>query len=79
LILVKNGQINEMWDFQLNTKVTQQPYEDQPSLNQVEVLNESCKNEGESLLNISLEEILAANAVNRITVINDEMVKILKS
>ena len=68
-----------MWDFQLNIKVAQQSHEDQSSLYQKEVLNAFCKDGGESLLNISLEEVLAANVVNEITVIGDKMDRVLRS
>jgi len=53
--------------------VAQQSDEDQPSLNQVEILNISCEKGEESLLNISLEEILVANAAEEIAVIGDEI------
>ena len=51
-----------LWDYQPNSEVAQQPHEDQLSLDQVEVLNASCEERGESSLNISLEEVLAADA-----------------
>ena len=51
----------------------QQSYEDQPLLDQVEILNVSCKDRRELLLNISLEEVLAADIVNKIAVIGNEM------
>src|SRR6266498_2276738 len=57
-----------LWDFQLNTEVTQQSGEDQPSLDQVEILNISCEKGGESSLNISLEEVLAADVTDKIAV-----------
>ncbi len=53
--------------------MAQQSDEDQPSLNQVEILNISCEKGEESLLNISLEEILVANAAEEIAVIGDEI------
>ena len=53
--------IQVLWDSQLNSEVTQQ-YEDQPSLDLVEILNVSSENRGESSLNILLEEVLAAGA-----------------
>ncbi len=53
--------------------MTQQSDEDQPSLDQVEILNISCEKGGELLLNISLEEILAADAVDETAVIGDEI------
>ncbi len=56
--------------------MAQQSHENQPSLDQVEILNVSCKNGGESSLNISLEEILAANVVNETVVIDDEMSRV---
>ncbi len=62
-----------MWDFQLNTEVVQQSGEDQPSLDQVKILNISCEKGGESSLNISLEEILAANVAEEAAVIGDEI------
>ena len=62
-----------LWDFQLNTEVAQQSHEDQLSLDQVEVLNASCEKRGESSLNISLEEVLAADAVIEAAVDDDEI------
>ncbi len=53
-----------MWDFQFNTKVVQQSYENQLLFNQIKILNISCKNNKESSLNILLEEVLAADTVN---------------
>src|SRR6266498_1938437 len=38
----------DLWDLQLNTEVAQQLHEDQLSLDQVEVLNASCEERGES-------------------------------
>ncbi len=61
-----------LWDFRLNTEVAQQLHEDQPSLDLVEILNVTSENGGESLLNISLEEILAANAVEHTAVFGNE-------
>src|SRR6266542_1539104 len=52
-----------LWDFQLNTKVAQQSHENQLSLDLVKILNVSSEDGGESSLNISLEEVLAAGAV----------------
>ncbi len=49
--------------------MVQQLREDQPSLDLVEILNVSSEDGGESLLNISLEEVLAADAVENIVVI----------
>src|SRR6266540_6393946 len=46
-----------LWDSQLNSEIAQQVYEDQPSLDLVEILNVSSEPEGESSLNISLEEV----------------------
>ena len=43
--------------------MVQQSHEDQPSLDLVEILNVSSEDEGESSLNISLEEVLAAGAI----------------
>ena len=62
-----------MWDFQLNTEMVQQSYEDQPLLNLVEILNISSENGKESSLNISLEEVLAAGAVEEAAVKDDEI------
>ncbi len=59
--------------------MTQQSHEDLPSFDQVKILNVSCKNEGELLLNISLEKVLAVDIVNEITVISDEMDRIFRS
>ncbi len=58
----------DLWDYQPNSEVAQQPYEDQLSLDQVEVLNTSCEERGESSLNISLEEVLAAAVVEETAV-----------
>ncbi len=62
-----------MWDFQLNTEVAQQSHEDQPSLDLVEILNVASEDGGESSLNISLEEILAAGAVEEAAVLDNEI------
>ena len=43
--------------------MAQQSHEDQPSLDLVEILNVSSEDGGESSLNISLKEVLAAGAV----------------
>ena len=51
----------------------QQSYKNQPSFDQVEVLNASCENKEESLLNILLEEVLAMDAEDLTVVIDDEM------
>ncbi len=56
-----------------------QTHENQSSLDQVEILNVSCKNEEKSSLNILLEEVLAANAVNKTAVIDDEMNRVFRS
>ena len=53
--------------------MTQQPHEDQLSLDQEEVLNASCEERGESSLNISLEEVLAAATVEETAVVDDEI------
>src|SRR6266542_6171032 len=42
----------ELWDYQPNREVAQQPHEDQLSLDQVEGLNASCEKRRESSLNI---------------------------
>src|SRR6266542_342183 len=42
----------DLWNFQLNTEVTQQSYEDQPLLDLVEILNVSSEDGEESSLNI---------------------------
>jgi len=42
-------------------------------LNQVEILNVSCKDGKELSLNISLKEVLAVGAINNIAVIGDEI------
>ncbi len=68
-----------MWDFQLNTKVAQQSHEDQPSLDLVEILNVSSEDGGESSLNISLEEVLAAGAEEDTTVGGDEIGRVSRS
>ena len=68
-----------LWDFQLNTEVALQTHENQSSFDQVEILNVSCKNEEKSSLNILLEEVLAANAVNKTAVIDDEMNRVFRS
>src|SRR6266498_302972 len=62
-----------LWDFQLNTEVAQQSHEDQLSLDLVEILNVSSEDGGESSLNISLEEVLAAGAVEEAAVKDDEI------
>ncbi len=62
-----------LWDFQLNTEVMQQLGEDQPSLDQVEILNVSCEEGEESSLSILLEEVLAAGIVKETAVIGDKI------
>ncbi len=69
--------INYLWDFQLNTEVARQSYEDQLLLNQKEVLNAFCENEEESSLNILLEEVLTVNAINNTAIIGDKTNRIL--
>ncbi len=54
-----------LWDFQLNSEVAQQPREDQPLLNLVEILNISSENGRESSLNILLEEVLTVDVVEK--------------
>ncbi len=68
-----------LWDFQLNTEVAQQSHEDQPSLDLVEILNVSSEDGGESSLNISLEEVLAAGIVEEAAVEDDEIGRVLGS
>src|SRR6266542_265307 len=65
-----------LWDFQLNTEVAQQSYEDQPSLDLVEILNVSSEYGGESSLNISLEEVLVAGAAEEAAVGDDEISRV---
>ena len=69
----------DLWDFYLNTEVAQQSYKDQPSPNLVEILNVSSKDGGESSLNISLEEVLAAGAVEEAAVEDDEIGRVFGS
>jgi len=59
--------------------VALQSYEDRLSLNQVEILNVSCEDEGESSLNISLEEVLVVDAVNNTAIIGDKIGKVFRS
>src|SRR6266498_297258 len=68
-----------LWDFQLNTEMAQQLHEDQPSLDLVEILNVFSENGGESSLNISLEEVLAAGAVEEVAVGDDEIGRVSRS
>ncbi len=60
-----------LWDFQLNTEMAQQTHEDQPSFDLVKILNVTSEDGEESSLNISLEEVLAAGAVEE-TAVGDE-------
>src|SRR6266540_2823845 len=69
----------ELWDYQPNREVAQQSHEDQLSLDQVEDLNASCEERGESSLNISLEEVLAAAAVEETAVEDDEIGRVPES
>src|SRR6266540_3310872 len=62
-----------LWDFQLNTKVVQQVHEEQPSLDLVEILNVSSEDGGESSLNISLEEVLTTGVVEETAADDDEI------
>ena len=68
-----------LWDFQLNTEVKQQVHEDQPLLDLVEILNVSSEDGGESSLNISLEEVLAAGAVEETAADDDEIGRVPRS
>ena len=56
--------------------MAQQSHKNQPSLDLVKILNVSSKDGGESLLNISLEEVLAAGAVEEIAVEDDKISKV---
>ena len=71
-----NSVRKNLWDFQLNDEVAQQSHEDQPSLDLVEILNVFSEDEGESSLNISLEEVLAADAVEETAVIGDKISRV---
>ncbi len=53
--------------------MAQQLHEDQPSLDLVEILNVSSEDGGESALNISLEEVLAAGAVEEAAAEDDKI------
>ncbi len=53
--------------------MAQQPREDPPSLDLVEILNVFSEDGEESSLNISLEEILAAGTVKETAVEDDEI------
>ena len=68
-----------LWDFQPNIEVAQQSHEDQPSLDLVEILNVSSEDGRESSLNISLEEVLTAGAVEEATVGDDEIGRVSES
>ncbi len=68
-----------MWDFQLNDEVAQQSHKDQSSLDLIEILNVSSENRGESSLNISLKEVLAANAADEIIVIGNKIDRVSRS
>ncbi len=59
--------------------MAQQTHEDQPSLDLVEILNVSSEDGGESSLNISLEEVLAAGAVEEAAVLDDEIGRVFGS
>ncbi len=59
--------------------MAQQLHEDPSSLNLVEILNISSKSGGESSLNISLEEVLAAKVVDETAVIGDEIGRVFGS
>ncbi len=74
--LLLNWKLYYLWDFQLNTEVVQQSHEDQSSLDLVEILNVSSEDGGESSLNISLEEVLAAGAVEEAAVGDDEISRV---
>ena len=66
-------------DFQLNDEIAQQSHEDQLSFDLVEILNISSEDGEESLLNISLKEVLTAGAVEEATADDDEIGKVLGS
>ncbi len=68
-----NSVRENLWDFQLNNEVAQQSHEDQPSLNLIKILNISSEDEGESSLNISLEEVLAMDIAKETAVIGDKI------
>src|SRR6266540_4672907 len=69
----KNISLYKVWDFPLNNEVVQQSYEDQLSLDLVEILNVSSEDGGESSLNISLEEVLTAGTAEEAAVEDDEI------
>ncbi len=56
--------------------MVQQLHKNQLSLDQVEILNVSCENKGESLLNISLEKVLAVDVVHEIAVIDNKIKRV---
>ena len=59
--------------------MVQQPCKDQLLLDLVEILNISSEGGGSSSLNISLEEVLAADVVDETAVIGDEIGRISES
>ncbi len=59
--------------------MVQQPCKDQLLLDLVEILNISSEGVGSSSLNISLEEVLAADVVDETAVIGDEIGRISES
>jgi len=62
-----------LWNFQLNSEVTQQPREDLLLLDLVEILNVSSEDRGELSLNILLEEVLIAGVIDETAVVDDEI------
>ena len=68
-----------MWDFQLNSEMVQQSYEDQLLLDLVEILNISSEDGGELSLNILLEEVLVAGAVEETAVGDNEIDRVSRS
>ncbi len=62
-----------MWDFQLNIEVAQQSHEDLLSLDLVKILNVFSEDGRESSLNILLEEVLAAGAIEESAVGDDKI------
>jgi len=70
-----------LWNFSDKAFMMQQLHKNQPSLDQVEVLNTVCEKEGELLLLYILEEVLAADTVNEAAdtaVIGDKMNRIFR-
>ena len=59
--------------------MVQQSHEDPLSLDLVEILNVFSENRKDSSLNISLKEVLAANIVDKTTVISDEIGRVPES